>query len=662
MYVLFQNSARDIAANFVHAHEAVIRHIEHNKLFPSEIAEHIICEAEFQIMAAKTVLHNIDEVFPEIAAHLQTIRASRYLLRQEESKIKKYLRSGELSNKEHDNLLDAVLKSLQKLASHPKPQTLTPNFQKLLMESDRHKETFGRVLNQLSLEESYGLLQSLAVGAQMVYLRAGDLVYEQGSSKDHTGHNNAGMGIYYVARGAVTSVWVPGQIRKNRKHRENEYLLELHRIRKAMLQSLISKKRLLAAKKRSESRDSDMSKISDGPGPRATSELFPNSSMSGLERHSSFAPTTRKSLSRSNTDDGTIGYMLKKAASAPNIKELEKKEESKENKQDEQYEIYDTTHTFHNPMPSNASPNATPDATTDTTTPTTPDAKETPSERFSLNPGTMATSLSHSMESELKASIFTILEQTTEGQDTLADQALQNLMLQIPGLDNIMKHFKEKKKEDDANKSNEGDDVTDVITAEEDYVRTMLAPTISFQEEMKEHGGDFDGDGHISQHEVDTYRQVQLLSQSNEKVDLLDTHMMNHMFGEYEVMTRTTTRQHSVECQGVVIAFYISPDHMLKLCSQFPELEEEMWKRAAVTAAKLRMHEPPNDYRHRATKEMRIAFQNGRVSSPITRHSRKYRQKWNIEKVCIEDGETLALPSSNHHVLFLRTKYHDKNR
>ena len=52
-------------------------------------------------------------------------------------------------------------------------------------------------------------------------------------------------------------------------------------------------------------------------------------------------------------------------------------------------------------------------------------------------------------------------------------------------------------------------------------------------------------------------------------------------------------------------------------------LEEEMWKRAAVTAAKLRMHEPPNDYRHRATKEMRIAFQNGRVSSPITRHSLK---------------------------------------
>jgi hypothetical protein len=80
----FVNRARDIAASFVHAHEEVIRHIEHNKLFPSDIAEHIICEAEFQIMAAKNVLHNIDEVFPEIAAHLQTITATRFLLRQEQ--------------------------------------------------------------------------------------------------------------------------------------------------------------------------------------------------------------------------------------------------------------------------------------------------------------------------------------------------------------------------------------------------------------------------------------------------------------------------------------------------------------------------------------------------------------------------------------------------
>ena len=76
------------------------------------------------------------------------------------------------------------------------------------------------------------------------------------------------------------------------------------------------------------------------------------------------------------------------------------------------------------------------------------------------------------------------------------------------------------------------------MTAEEDYVNQMLAPSMSFQEEMKHHGGDFDGDGHISQHEVDMYRQVQLLSMTNDKVDMLDQHMTNHMFGEYEIMTR----------------------------------------------------------------------------------------------------------------------------
>ena len=202
----FVSRARDIAANFVHAHEAVIRHIQHDKLFPSDIAEHIICEAEFQIMAAKHVLHNMDEVFPEIAAHLQTIRASRYLLRQEQSSINKFLHAGEISETEHEELMDAVLKSLQKLHSHPKPQTLTPNFQMLLLKNDRHQESFGRVLNQVNLNDQFNLLMSLAYGAQMVYLRAGDLVYEQKTTSDHTGHKS--MGIYYIARGAVTSVWV----------------------------------------------------------------------------------------------------------------------------------------------------------------------------------------------------------------------------------------------------------------------------------------------------------------------------------------------------------------------------------------------------------------------------------------------------------------------
>jgi NhaP-type Na+/H+ or K+/H+ antiporter len=55
----FVSRARDIAASYVHANEEVIRHIEHNKLFPSDIAEHIICEAEFQIMAAKDKLRKL---------------------------------------------------------------------------------------------------------------------------------------------------------------------------------------------------------------------------------------------------------------------------------------------------------------------------------------------------------------------------------------------------------------------------------------------------------------------------------------------------------------------------------------------------------------------------------------------------------------------------
>jgi|TARA_B100000780_G_scaffold177417_1_gene124391 hypothetical protein len=70
----------------------------------------------------------------------------------------------------------------------------------------------------------------------------------------------------------------------------------------------------------------------------------------------------------------------------------------------------------------------------------------------------------------------------------------------------------------------------------------MLAPSTSFVDEMKSHGADLDGSGHISQHEVDIYRQVQLLSASNQKVDMLDIHLVNHMFGEYEVMNRINTR------------------------------------------------------------------------------------------------------------------------
>lgn len=228
----------------MHAHEGVIRHIQHNGLFPAEIAQQIICEAEFQIMEAKNVLHNIDEVFPEIAAHLQTITATRYLLRQEQANIHSYLHSGEISAAEHETLMNSVLKSLQKLKSHPRPQSLTPDFQKLLFDQERHKETFSRVLNNLpSLEQKFRLLRSIADGAQMVYLRAGDLVYEQGSKKDHAGQSSSSkMGIYYIARGATTSVLVPGKIVLSRQERNESYFKELSRIRKATLQTLVSRR------------------------------------------------------------------------------------------------------------------------------------------------------------------------------------------------------------------------------------------------------------------------------------------------------------------------------------------------------------------------------------------------------------------------------------
>ena len=43
---------------------------------------------EFQIMEAKTVLHNIDQVFPEITHHLQTMTAVRYILHCEQENIR----------------------------------------------------------------------------------------------------------------------------------------------------------------------------------------------------------------------------------------------------------------------------------------------------------------------------------------------------------------------------------------------------------------------------------------------------------------------------------------------------------------------------------------------------------------------------------------------
>ena len=131
---------------------------------------------------------------------------------------------------------------------------------------------------------------------------------------------------------------------------------------------------------------------------------------------------------------------------------------------------------------------------------------------------------------------------------------------------------------------------------------------------------------------------------------------------------------------------------MLRICADYPELEEELWKRAAVTAAKLRLVEPPHDYRHRLTRDLRIAFQNGRVSSPITRKSKKYSEKWGLEVsrsgICAvvfsflffglifffffffffllfsqfpNEGEVVHLATEDDHVFILRTHYHDEN-
>jgi hypothetical protein len=492
----------------------------------------------------------LDEVFPEIAAHLQTMTATRYLLRQEQSNINKYLRAGEISDKEHEELMSSVLKSLQKVSSHPKPSSITPKFQKLLMDNDRHKETFGRVIDKLPLANAVHLLVTLAQGAQMVYLRAGDLVYEQGAIHDHTGHKS--MGIYYIARGATTSVWVPGppsNIRKSRQDRENEYFKELHRIRKVMLQTLISKKRLARRKSNMESLKlksaglrgasvtSDVGDVDSLISTKLDSDTDTDTDEEAdknYENNGRLVPPTRSSLDMARSTG--MGSMLLLQLLLLHVCLL--------------YSFVVILLLLLLLL-------------------------------LVLNVLGMAHVISTKMEKALTKTMYTILSQTTESNATLADDALLNLKQQIPGLDKVMAHFIQKKQQHLEEKAQQDAEET---TAEEDYVRTMLAPTKSFIHEMEKHGADLDNDGHITQAEVDIYRQVQLLSTTNEKVDMLDTHLTNHMFGEYEVMAQIKTRQHCVECQGVVIAFYIAPEHMLKLCRDFPCLEEEMWKRSAVTA------------------------------------------------------------------------------
>ena len=58
---------------------------------------------------------------------------------------------------------------------------------------------------------------------------------------------------------------------------------------------------------------------------------------------------------------------------------------------------------------------------------------------------------------------------------------------------------------------------------------------------------------------------------------------------------------------------------------------------------------------HRFTRDLRIAFQNGRVSSPVLRRTNQIN---NVDTVLETDGsEVVQLNSENEHVFFLRTKY-----
>ena len=107
----------------------------------------------------------------------------------------------------------------------------------------------------------------------------------------------------------------------------------------------------------------------------------------------------------------------------------------------------------------------------------------------------------------------------------------------------------------------------------------------------------------------------------NYPVDIIDVHFANHFFGEYEVMTNVARRQHTMECRGVVIAFFISKERFQKLMADYPIFELEMWKRAAVTAIKVCSVDDMYNFRYEVTRNIRKAFQVGSISTPSTREA-----------------------------------------
>jgi hypothetical protein len=141
------------------------------------------------------------------------------------------------------------------------------------------------------------------------------------------------------------------------------------------------------------------------------------------------------------------------------------------------------------------------------------------------------------------------------------------------------------------------------------------------------------------------YRQVQLLSEKpDEPVDVLDTHMENHMFGEYEIMAELPERRHTMECRGVVIAFFISASHVQHLCKTYPAFEAEMWRRSAVTALKVCSVGDFYNFRYESTRKIRIALQRGEISTPKMR------------KLEGQSTKSVQLRGPDDHMFFIRAK------
>jgi hypothetical protein len=199
---------------------------------------------------------------------------------------------------------------------------------------------------------------------------------------------------------------------------------------------------------------------------------------------------------------------------------------------------------------------------------------------------------------------------------------------------------------------------------DEDNAYEVLRPSRYHESQIIHHGGDTDASGHLSLEEVNVYRQVMLLSPDpeNHPVDIIDVHYANHIFGEYEVMINETSRQHTVECRGVVIAFFINKNNFKKLMDDYPVFEQEMWKRAAVTAIKVCSVDDMYNFRYEATRNIRKAFQKGTISTPSTRICEAEENLYsighfNIKNTNFQTKEAkVELLTPSDHLFFIKKK------